>query len=113
MAKEVTAVNEVKVEGTIVFAKQHLGEKGGVNVYFIQQLETRKNKDDEEYIHKHSYLAKQFFLKAKKVKLQEVGLQAVFTGKLKTESYKVKDDAGNPTETWQENTFIELASIAL
>jgi hypothetical protein len=105
--------NTVEVTGVIVFAKQHKGDKGGVNVYYIQQLEQRVNKDGEDYEHKHSYLAKEFFMAGKPTKLKDVGLTATFKGRLKTESYKLKDADGNATDQWQENTFIELDSITL
>jgi len=113
IAGDVGVLNNVEVTGVIVFAKQHKGEKGGVNVYYIQQLEQRVNRDGEDYEHKHSFLAKQFFMASKPTKLQEVGLTATFKGMLKTESYKLKDADGNATEAWQENTFIELGTISL
>ena len=96
------------VKGEIVFAKQHKGDKGGVNVYYVKAIEEKEKKDGEAYTRQHSFLVKAFFLKAKTPKLLEVGTVARFDGILKTESYQDPE-----TQDWKETTFIELEKVTL
>jgi hypothetical protein len=100
----------VKITGTVKWSKQHKGEKGGVNVYFIEVPETRKNKDGEDYEKMHSFMAKNFFMNTdkKSTKLYDVGLVATFEGVLKTESWKPEG-----SDDWNSNTIIELTKVTL
>lgn len=99
------------LHGEIVFSKQHVGTRGGVNVYFIQEIEEWE-KDGKTSQFKHSFLAKQFFMNDAKSKPSLVanGTKVIVSGNLKTE---VRKDEKDDTK-WITTTFVEITKpIAL
>lgn len=88
----------VELQGVVKYNKQHNGEKGGVNVYFVEVKETFES--GKEY--KHSFLVKQFFKANNKIKLLENETKVYITGDLRTESRTVNGE-------YETTTFISVS----